>query len=69
MKWVNDWYSAGYYNVSPTDDPPGPDPGTERVLRDTDFSYYSKYLRTAEMRAHIPIWSDSYTGFRCATKP
>jgi formylglycine-generating enzyme required for sulfatase activity len=32
-EWVQDWYSATYYSVSPTNDPQGPATGTSRVLR------------------------------------
>ena len=28
FEWVQDWYSAGYYGVSPENDPPGPVGGT-----------------------------------------
>jgi formylglycine-generating enzyme required for sulfatase activity/phosphatidylethanolamine-binding protein (PEBP) family uncharacterized protein len=31
-QWVNDWYDNGYYGVSPTDNPHGPDQG--RPMRD-----------------------------------
>ena len=33
-EWCQDWYDAGYYKSSPTDDPPGPEKGTvARVAR------------------------------------
>ena len=32
-QWCADWYDAGYYAGSPTDDPPGPATGSGRVLR------------------------------------
>ena len=32
-QWVNDWYSNGYYQSSPSSNPLGPDSGQFRVLR------------------------------------
>ena len=32
-EWVSDWFSAGYYSVSPVNDPQGPPTGTQRVKR------------------------------------
>jgi len=32
-EWVNDWYDAGYYSVSPAFNPQGPATGSYRVLR------------------------------------
>ena len=32
-EWCNDWYSAGYYDVSPAIDPLGPDSSTHRSRR------------------------------------
>ena len=32
-EWVNDWYDADYYSVSPASNPPGPTSGQYRVLR------------------------------------
>ncbi len=33
FEWCLDWYEAGYYKVSPEDDPPGPSSASARVLR------------------------------------
>ena len=32
-EWCQDWYDKEYYANSPTDDPPGPSGGSDRVLR------------------------------------
>jgi formylglycine-generating enzyme required for sulfatase activity len=32
-EWVNDWYDANYYSISPEKNPHGPDKGTMKVLR------------------------------------
>lgn len=33
VDWVQDWYSGGYYNVSPKENPIGPSSGTKKVIR------------------------------------
>ncbi|MCE0495088.1 formylglycine-generating enzyme family protein [Vibrio salinus] len=33
-EWVNDWYSAEYYQNSPEKNPQGPNSGTQKVARD-----------------------------------
>jgi len=66
MEWVNDWYSAGYYSVSPTNDPPGPASGTNRVLRGGAWNYDTNYLRSSYRTYNVPTayWNDD-DGFRC----
>ncbi len=32
-EWCQDWYDGGYYGKSATDDPTGPDTGSDRVIR------------------------------------
>ncbi|MGV8916512.1 MAG: formylglycine-generating enzyme family protein [Pseudomonas sp.] len=32
-EWTNDWYAEDYYWQSPENNPPGPETGTEKVLR------------------------------------
>jgi eukaryotic-like serine/threonine-protein kinase len=46
-EWVSDWYAADYYQNSPTDNPPGPDQGTARVIRGGAWSSDWNFLRTA----------------------
>ena len=33
LEWVNDWFDADYYDVSPYGNPPGPASGSFKVLR------------------------------------
>ena len=68
-EWVNDWYSSGYYSVSPGSNPPGPTSGSYRVLR--GGSWYSDSTRsgTASRYYNNPTYQDSDIGFRCAASP
>ena len=39
-EWVNDWFSKTWYSVNPqVTDPQGPEEGTERVIRNLDYSF------------------------------
>jgi formylglycine-generating enzyme len=68
-EWCSDWYDPAYYQVSPLNDPKGPDtPTTERVRRGGSFlcddSYCRRYL--PESRDHNrPRDAAAHTGFRC----
>jgi len=65
-EWVADWYEAGYYEKSPTRNPPGPETGSFRVLRGGAWSDLPKYLLTYGRFKLPPDIQNSYTGFRCA---
>ena len=63
-EWVQDWYSDGYYAVSPTDDPQGPDgPLSMRVVRGRGGG--SWYTRLRE----YPYYWDNQIGLRLARDP
>jgi formylglycine-generating enzyme required for sulfatase activity len=65
-EWVQDWYSATYYGVSPPDDPTGPPTGTKRGLRGgswRDSAYASRSAR--RLWADPTLYNTSY-GFRLA---
>ena len=47
LEWVQDWYDANYYNVSPSIDPTGPNTGTRHVVRGGAFTGSAQYLRSA----------------------
>jgi formylglycine-generating enzyme len=68
-EWCADWFAADYYTRSPTDDPIGPEEGTERVVRGGSFlchySYCDRY-RVAARSHNTPDSSAANTGFRCA---
>jgi len=67
-EWVNDWYQAGYYAVSPVNDPPGPASGTERVLRGGAWSWFADGQRVAfrDSDQPLPFYASHNVGFRCA---
>ena len=66
-EWVNDWYQSDYYDVSPTNDPPGPTiPGTYRVLRGGGWYFVTYYLRVANGGYNSPAVQSCSIGFRCA---
>jgi eukaryotic-like serine/threonine-protein kinase len=70
QEWVADWYSATYYNTSPTSNPTGPSTGTLKVLRGGAWYSDFQYVRTAfRQLASEPGFRGGGTGFRCAASP
>ncbi|HSF68152.1 MAG TPA: formylglycine-generating enzyme family protein [Nitrospiraceae bacterium] len=65
-EWVQDWYSANYYEISPERSPQGPEEGQFKVLRGGSWSDLPKYLLTYGRFKLPPDTRNSYTGFRCA---
>ena len=65
-EWVQDWYAANYYEVSPERNPQGPEEGQFKVLRGGSWSDLPKYLLTYGRFKLPPETRNSYTGFRCA---
>jgi formylglycine-generating enzyme required for sulfatase activity len=64
-EWVNDWYSSTYYSSSPTNDPPGPASGEDRVIRGGYWDRW-QYLRVAYRTGCYPTVQGDNLGFRCA---
>ncbi|MBM4355694.1 MAG: hypothetical protein FJ109_18210, partial [Deltaproteobacteria bacterium] len=64
-EWTADWYSSGYYSVSPANNPQGPNSGSYRVERGGGFGHDDYYLRVSYRSAGVP--SDVYDGLglRC----
>jgi len=65
-EWVQDWYGANYYEVSPEYNPQGPEQGQFKVLRGGSWSDLPKYLLTYGRFKLSPETRNSYIGFRCA---
>ncbi len=62
--WVADWYANGYYEMSPANNPQGPQTGDDRVLRGGSFRSDAWFARCAFRLNHNPSdWSD-FSGFR-----
>jgi formylglycine-generating enzyme required for sulfatase activity len=65
-EWVNDTYSATYYQTSPSSNPLGADVGQTRVIRGGSW-HDSGYLTRSTHRLGLdPSYADFYLGFRCA---
>ncbi len=62
-EWVNDWYGADYYAVSPERNPQGPTSGELRVARGDSWVYPAEYIRAAYRDPWSPY--DTALGFRC----
>lgn len=64
-EWVQDWYGANYYEVSPERNPQGPEQGQFKVLRGGSWSDLPKYLLTYGRFKLPPATRNSFAGFRC----
>ena len=68
-EWVNDWYDNDYYDVSPYENPPGPDTGGYRVLRGGSWSDVWGNVRAALRYFNLPTDCHYDVGFRCVGSP
>jgi formylglycine-generating enzyme len=66
-EWCADWFDPGYYQVSPAENPPGPESGQARVLRGGSYlchiSYCNRYRNSARS-SNTPDSSMGNAGFR-----
>jgi hypothetical protein len=66
-EWVNDWHEEGYYESSPTDDPPGPFTGWHKILRGGSWSGTEDDIAVGTYIWLYPyVDSGAAIGFRCA---
>jgi formylglycine-generating enzyme required for sulfatase activity len=66
-EWVNDWYQADYYAVSPDSNPPGPERVEHKVRRGGAWGGNANFVRSADRSWYSPdITDDLSGGFRCA---
>jgi formylglycine-generating enzyme required for sulfatase activity len=63
-EWVQDWYAADYYSRSPPVDPPGPNSGSERVVRGGSWHQSSDSWRSAFRKKYPPDYRGISIGFR-----
>jgi formylglycine-generating enzyme required for sulfatase activity len=68
-EWVNDRYSSNYYASSPSQNPPGPASGTDRVLRGGSWYNSTFYLRASDRFNYTPGNASSDIGCRAARSP
>jgi len=68
-EWCSDWFSQSYYRKSPSENPPGPDQGNERVQRGGSWfcspDSMPGYMVYSRMSAP-PAAMYPHVGFRCA---
>lgn len=64
-EWCWDRYAADYYSEVASQNPSGPQQGTERVIRGGGYSSDAIYLRCAARQSCPPTWDPLWTGFRC----
>ena len=67
-EWVNDWYRAAYYEISPYDNPRGPESGTWRSMRGGSWDDSAFGCRVANRGKNEPDDPDIDDGFRCVRK-
>lgn len=65
-EWCSDWYEARYYEVSPREDPRGPDHGVRRSSRGGSWRHQIRASRCAARSAIPPRMRYSDYGFRLA---
>ena len=65
-EWVADWYDPSYYLVSAEANPPGPESGTEKVVRGGSWFDTGNFTATTIRFPSAPTNADKTIGFRCA---
>jgi formylglycine-generating enzyme required for sulfatase activity len=65
-EWTADWFYDTYYAKSPHENPTGPGPGFERVLRGGAWFNSANFVRAAYRGRNTPDSRNDYVGFRCA---
>lgn len=64
-EWVGDWYGDAYYQVSPLQNPLGPDSGKYKVMRGGGFIDHDRLVRSINRNWDYPESSFYSYGFRC----
>lgn len=65
-EWCHDYYGKNYYAVSPTNNPPGPYPGKQRVNRGGSWCSQPPRLRASFRKHDSPVFCFYRLGFRIA---
>jgi formylglycine-generating enzyme required for sulfatase activity len=63
-QWCQDWFDAGYYAASPSQDPQGPDQGSFRVVRGGSWFSPAADVRATLRDLNSPDTADGAVGFR-----
>jgi formylglycine-generating enzyme required for sulfatase activity len=67
-EWCSDWFDAGYYAVSPRENPAGPASGTRRASRGGAWRHHIKIARCAARSSIPPEFRYADYGFRVACR-
>lgn len=65
-EWCSDWYDAGYYTVSPDNDPQGPPGGKRKASRGGAWRHLVKVCRCSARSSIPPEFKYNDYGFRVA---
>lgn len=68
-EWVNDWYDSNYYANSPSENPTGPESGSNKVLRGGSWNNPAFFVRAARRILGTPTSTLVNLGFRCVALP
>jgi sulfatase modifying factor 1 len=68
-EWCADWYDPRYYEVSPADNPRGPETGVRRASRGGAWRHHIKIARCAARSSIPPEFRYADYGFRIAAGP
>jgi formylglycine-generating enzyme required for sulfatase activity len=68
FEWVADWYAAGYYAESPTENPAGPSSGNVRAVRGSSFASQAEQMRPSLRYSYDPQKFRADLGFRCVVE-
>ena len=69
FEWTADWYDLNYYTIAPTQDPPGPDSGTQRSIRSSSYLSFPSDVPPAKRNYLEPDKYRADLGFRCVVQP
>jgi formylglycine-generating enzyme required for sulfatase activity len=68
-EWTNDWYDKEYYSKSPSNDPTGPESGSDRVLRGGSWDSLARSCRSSYHIIITPVSRNNSGGFRVVLFP
>ena len=68
-EWCHDWFDSEYYSKSPQKDPPGPETGSDRVVRGGFWGSDAGICRSAYRNFNVPAFRAGGAGFRLLRTP
>lgn len=69
LEWCHDWYSSDYFSRSPSKNPTGPEPGSDRVLRGSSWRGWEESLRSTSRFQESTDSRFNFLGFRLVLRP